>query len=253
VGVPIKGSATPRSFHWTVLQICSASSSVELRIECEFRWRRTLVHLGLSYFHDDRAIFRRRSLDLLGHGGFTFRSAAGSAARAGIPKTIAAVAPNLNAIPAAGARIIGFMGQNMSAWQMSNISKATIAIRTVTILSRRPETVIHPVSILSFRKHGVEYYYSDRTTSDYFGGLLPILNSRRCRLLDNKRLASQLCSLERRPSRIGAKDSISHPPGSHDDCAAAVAGLMVRMIGVRDYTPKSFQFRLSTHTRLAPT
>lgn len=24
VGVPIKGSATPRSFHWTVLQICSA-------------------------------------------------------------------------------------------------------------------------------------------------------------------------------------------------------------------------------------
>jgi len=59
-----------------------------------------------------------------------------AAARAGIPKTIAAVAPNLNAIPAAGARIIGFMGQNMSAWQMSNISKATIAIRTVTILSR---------------------------------------------------------------------------------------------------------------------
>ena len=104
-----------------------------------------------------------------------------------------------------------------------------------------------------FRKHGVEYYYSDRTTSDYFGGLLPILNSRRCRLLDNKRLASQLCSLERRPYPIGAKDSISHPPGSHDDCAAAVAGLMVRMIGVRDYTPKSFQFRLSTHTRLAPT
>jgi hypothetical protein len=67
---------------------------------------------------------------------FAAGSAAGSAARAGIPKTIAAVAPNLNAIPAAGARIIGFMGQNMSAWQMSNISKATIAIRTVTILSR---------------------------------------------------------------------------------------------------------------------
>jgi len=73
-----------------------------------------------------------------------------------------------------------------------------------------------------------------------FGGLLPILNSRRCRLLDDKRLASQLCGLERRPSRIGAKDAISHPPGSHDDLAAAVAGLMVRMIGIRDFAPKSF-------------
>jgi hypothetical protein len=91
-----------------------------------------------------------------------------------------------------------------------------------------------------FRKHGVEYYYSDRTTSDYFGGLLPILNSRRCRLLDDKRLASQLCGVERRPSRIGAKDAISHSPGSHEDPAAAVAGLMVRMIGIRDFAPKSF-------------
>jgi hypothetical protein len=59
-------------------------------------------------------------------------------------------------------------------------------------------------------------------------------------LLDHKRLAAQLCSLERRPSRIGAKDSISHPFGGHDDCAAAVAGLMVRLVGTRDYQLKSF-------------
>jgi hypothetical protein len=51
-----------------------------------------------------------------------------------------------------------------------------------------------------FRKHGVEYYYSDRTTSDYFGGFLPILMSRRCRLLDSKRLASQL-----------ARSNVGHP------------------------------------------
>jgi hypothetical protein len=73
------------------------------------------------------------------------------------------------------------------------------------------------------------------TTSDYFSGFLPILNSRRAQLLDHKRLAAQLCSLERRPSRIGAKDSISNPFGGHDDCAAAVAGLMVRLVGTRDY------------------
>ena len=91
-----------------------------------------------------------------------------------------------------------------------------------------------------FAKHGIMYNYSTMTTSDYFGSLLPILNSRRCVLLDNRRLASQLCSLERRPSRIGAKDAIGHQPGGHDDLAAAVAGLMVRMIGIRDYSPKTF-------------
>jgi hypothetical protein len=95
-------------------------------------------------------------------------------------------------------------------------------------------------TVEAFRKHGVEYRHSDMTTSDYFSGFLPILNSRRARLLDHKRLAAQLCSLERRPSRIGAKDSISHPFGGHDDCAAAVAGLMVRLVGTRDFRIKSF-------------
>jgi hypothetical protein len=37
-----------------------------------------------------------------------------------------------------------------------------------------------------------------------------------------------------------AEDSISHPFGGHDDCAAAVAGLMVRLVGTRDYRIKSF-------------
>jgi hypothetical protein len=95
-------------------------------------------------------------------------------------------------------------------------------------------------TVEAFRKHGVEYRHSDMTTSDYFSGFLPILNSRRAQLLDNKRLAAQLCSLERRPSRIGAKDSISHPFGGHDDVAASVAGLMVRLVGTRDFRIKSF-------------
>ena len=81
-----------------------------------------------------------------------------------------------------------------------------------------------------FRKNGIQYQHSDRSTSDYFAGFLPILNSRRVRLLDNKRLAYQLSSLERRVSRVGAKDSIGHPAGGHDDISCAVAGLMVRML-----------------------
>jgi hypothetical protein len=95
-------------------------------------------------------------------------------------------------------------------------------------------------TVEAFRKHGVEYRHSDKTTSDYFSGFLPILNSRRVQLLDNKRLATQLCGLERRPSRIGAKDQISHPWGGHVDLAAATAGLMVRLVGTRDYKMKSF-------------
>jgi hypothetical protein len=97
----------------------------------------------------------------------------------------------------------------------------------------------------AFRKHGVEYRHSDKTTSDYFSGFLPILNSRRAQLLDHKRLATQLCSLERRPSRIGAKDSISHPFGGHDDLAAATAGLMVRLVGTRDFRVKNFHVPVS--------
>jgi hypothetical protein len=72
----------------------------------------------------------------------------------------------------------------------------------------------------AFASHGVNYKHRDPaqaagylTTSDNFAGLIPILNSGRCRLLDNKRLAAQLCSLERRVSKVGGKDSISHPPG----------------------------------------
>ena len=84
-----------------------------------------------------------------------------------------------------------------------------------------------------FRLNGIRYIESEKTTSDYFAGFLPILTSGRTRLLDSKRLASQLCSLERRTSRVGAKDSIGHPPGGHDDLCASVAGLMVRLAGKR--------------------
>ena len=72
----------------------------------------------------------------------------------------------------------------------------------------------------------MQYELSDRPRSDLYRDLLPELNSGKVELLDNKRLASQLCSLERRTGR-GGKDSIDHAPGAHDDLANAVAGALL--------------------------
>jgi len=77
-----------------------------------------------------------------------------------------------------------------------------------------------------FRKHGIRYEISDKVKSDIYRELLPILNSGRCELLDNPRLAKQLMDLERRTAR-GGRDSIDHAPGSHDDLVNAAAGVLV--------------------------
>ena len=74
-----------------------------------------------------------------------------------------------------------------------------------------------------FRVHEIEYRVADKTKSDLYLSLLPLLNSNRIELLDHQRLVAQLCGLERRTSRAG-KDSIDHVPGGHDDIANAVAG-----------------------------
>ena len=74
-----------------------------------------------------------------------------------------------------------------------------------------------------FRKRGIQYRCSDKTKSDLFRDLLPLLNSGQIILPKSDRLVNQLCGLERRTARSG-KDSIDHGPGSHDDLANAVAG-----------------------------
>jgi hypothetical protein len=84
-----------------------------------------------------------------------------------------------------------------------------------------------------FLVHGIVYEASEQTKSQLFGELLALLNSGRLDLLDNARLVSQLCSLERRTARSG-RDSIDHPPGAHDDIANAVAGALVLAAGGSD-------------------
>jgi hypothetical protein len=78
-----------------------------------------------------------------------------------------------------------------------------------------------------FRSHGIEYQLADRPKSDFYRDLLPLINSGKVELLDNARMISQLCNLERRVSRAG-KDSIDHPPGgAHDDLINSAAACLV--------------------------
>jgi hypothetical protein len=86
-----------------------------------------------------------------------------------------------------------------------------------------------------FAAHGIEYVTADKTASDYYLELLPILNSGRAELLDHPRLVAQLCSLERSAARSG-KEHIGHPPNAHDDVINAVAIAMVSALAMPLYT-----------------
>lgn len=77
-----------------------------------------------------------------------------------------------------------------------------------------------------WRRHRVTCKPSDRSKSEIYRDLLPLLNSGQVELLDHPRLIAQLAGLERRTSR-GGRDSIDHAPGAHDDVANAVAGALV--------------------------
>jgi len=77
-----------------------------------------------------------------------------------------------------------------------------------------------------FSAAGITYRPSERTRSEIYLELLPLLNSKRVTLIDNARLVTQLSGLERHVSRSGA-ESIDHAPGGHDDLANAAAGAVV--------------------------
>jgi hypothetical protein len=77
-----------------------------------------------------------------------------------------------------------------------------------------------------FRKQGIDYEPSDKSKSDIYRDLLPLLNSDKVELLDLPRLVSQFASLERRTAR-GGRDSIDHGPKAHDDLANAAAGALL--------------------------
>lgn len=77
-----------------------------------------------------------------------------------------------------------------------------------------------------FRKCGIHYRIADKNRSELYAAMLPLLNSGSVELLDDDRLTSQLCALERRTGR--GKDQFDHAPGAHDDLANSVAGVLSR-------------------------
>ena len=83
-----------------------------------------------------------------------------------------------------------------------------------------------------FRFRGIEYRPSERSKSDLYRELLPLMNSGRVELLAHPKLRAQLLGLERRTGRGTGRDSIDHGPGKHDDICNSVAGALVGVVGV---------------------
>lgn len=83
-----------------------------------------------------------------------------------------------------------------------------------------------------FHTHGITYQVAEKTKSELYQALLPLLNSSQVELLDNQRLKGQLLNLERRTAR-GGRDTVDHSPGAHDDLANSVAGALAGRGGRR--------------------
>lgn len=77
----------------------------------------------------------------------------------------------------------------------------------------------------SFRARGVDYIPCERSKSELYRDLLPLLMAGHVELPDDPRLVEQLHNLERRAGAAG-RDAIDHGRG-HDDRINAVAGAVV--------------------------
>jgi hypothetical protein len=79
-----------------------------------------------------------------------------------------------------------------------------------------------------WQRNGFVFKPCERTTSENYLGLLPLLLSGRGRLTDTAIGRSQLASLER-IVQSGGRETVRHPQvdSAHDDVAAVIAGAMV--------------------------
>jgi hypothetical protein len=91
-----------------------------------------------------------------------------------------------------------------------------------------------------FAEHGVTYEICRLAKSDLYRGLLPLLNSRRVELLDDRHLRAQLLGLERHTTRAG-RESITHAPGLHDDVINAAAGALLLAVDVANAAAVSYE------------
>ncbi|MCA1457755.1 hypothetical protein I6F35_32000 [Bradyrhizobium sp. BRP22] len=85
----------------------------------------------------------------------------------------------------------------------------------------------------AFLKQRITFEHSEKPKTALYAELLPLINSKKCELIDHPRLHSQLLALERRTTRSG-REQIDHPINGKDDVANAAAGCLVSM-GTRRY------------------
>jgi hypothetical protein len=76
-------------------------------------------------------------------------------------------------------------------------------------------------------RHGIKFTACERTTSENYLHVLPMLLAKRVRLIDNMTLRTQLASLERRVG-AGDRETVSHPQhaSAHDDVSCAACGAL---------------------------
>jgi hypothetical protein len=76
---------------------------------------------------------------------------------------------------------------------------------------------------------GIQFLPSKTTTAENYLRALPLLTSKRGRLLDHSTLRTQLAGLERRV--VAGRETVDHARGAHDDVATAVCGALVLSAG----------------------
>jgi hypothetical protein len=88
----------------------------------------------------------------------------------------------------------------------------------------------------AFSRFGCTYLHSDRDRSQIYIDSLPLFTAGRVRLVNNRKLITQLSQLERKTT--SGRDRISHPErsGHHDDIANAVCGSLLMATAKRRAT-----------------
>jgi hypothetical protein len=92
-----------------------------------------------------------------------------------------------------------------------------------------------------WKSHGIKFVPCERTTTDNYLSMLPLLLSGRTRLLDNTTLRTQLAALERRAG-AGDREVVSRPQlaNAHDDLATVACGALVIAAQGRAYNLDAF-------------
>lgn len=93
----------------------------------------------------------------------------------------------------------------------------------------------------AFQKCGITFRRSDLTTIQTYLEFLPMVNSQQVVLLDSPMLLKELRGLQRSRG-TGGRDRVDHRPNQHDDCAAAVAGALVKSARVESQEPFMWNF-----------